>query len=390
MKQNITDIILEPIKRLKHQPLLGLHEPDLTGNELAYVSECITTGWVSSVGKFVDQFEHQLATYTGVPKAVAVVNGTAALHLALLLMDVKAGEEVLTPALTFVATTNAIAYTGAIPHFVDSGITDLSMCPDSLAEYLTRVVEIRNGKSVNKQTGRIISALVVMHVLGNPANMLALKKIAQEYHLKLIEDAAEGIGSFIDGKHLGTLGDIGIFSFNGNKIMTTGSGGALVSHDVELMKKAKHLSTTAKASSDGFFYHDQVGYNYRLSNINAALGVAQLERIDEFLANKRKLAEYYQECFSRADGVRFIAPEFGSQSNYWLCAVQCENISLEELNRIISSAHEQHIMLRPLWQLNNELPMYQYAPAMPLVNAKKQVASTLCLPSSANLANYLS
>jgi perosamine synthetase len=386
---NLTDIILEPIRRLKKQQVLGLHEPDLTGNELAYVTECITTGWVSSVGKFVDQFENNLAAYTGVPKAVVVVNGTAALHLALLLMGVKAGDEVLTPALTFVATTNAIAYTGAIPHFVDSGKTDLSVCPESLANYLQTIIEIRNGKAINKNTGRVVSALIVMHALGNPANMQALKKITQEYYLKLIEDAAEGMGSFVDGKHVGTIGDIGVFSFNGNKIMTTGSGGALVSHDVDLMKKAKHLSTTAKASSDGFFYHDEVGYNYRLSNINAALGVAQLERIDEFLLHKKNLAEYYRNSFNEINDVRFVAPEFGSHSNYWLCAVQLKQHAPGELTAIIQAAHKEQIMLRPLWQLNNELPMYQQCPSMTLNNAKQHVDSILCLPSSAVLGRNI-
>ena len=386
---DIAKIILDSVGRLKHQPVLGLHEPDLSGNELAYVTECVKTGWVSSVGKFVDQFEEGLAKYTGVEKAVAVVNGTAALHLALVLMDVKAGEEVLTPALTFVATTNAISYTGAIPHFVDSGKTDLSVCPEALTEYLKENIEIRNGKSINKNTGRVISVLIVMHALGNPANMPELKKIAAQYYLKLIEDAAEGMGSYIGGHHVGTLGDIGVFSFNGNKIMTTGSGGALVSHDLELMKRAKHLSTTAKTSEAGFFFHDQVGYNYRLANINAALGVAQLERLPEFLAHKKLLAEYYQNFFSSYDSVRFVAPEFNSTSNYWLCAIQIKSIDKTELNHIISQAHQQQIMLRPLWQLNNELPMYASCPLMNLVNARNHVGSTLCLPSSASLWSYV-
>lgn len=381
--------ILKPMLALKKNSVLGLHEPDLSGNELAYVTECITTGWVSSVGKFVDQFEHDLAVYTGVPKAVAVVNGTAALHLALLLMDVKAGEEVLTPALTFVATTNAIAYTGAIPHFVDSGETDLSVCAKGLAEYLDTIVDIKDGQSINKNTGRVISALIVMHALGNPADMKALKLVAEKYHLKLIEDAAEGMGAYIDNQHVGTIGDIGIFSFNGNKIMTTGSGGALVSHDENVMKKAKHLSTTAKASSDGFFYHDQVGFNYRLANINAALGVAQLERMNEFIQYKATLATYYKNYFDKIDGCRFIAPEFGGISNYWLCAVQINETGSPTLNSLIEQAHKQGVMLRPLWQLNNELPMYKDCPQMPLKNAERHVASVLCLPSSVSLAKNL-
>ncbi len=386
---NIAEIVLEPIKLLQKSAVVALHEPDLSGNELAYVTDCVTSGWVSSVGKYVDQFEQNLANYVGVPKAVAVVNGTAALHLALLLMDVKSGDEVLTPALTFVATTNAISYVGAIPHFVDSGKTDLSVCPEILATYLETHVVKRGGVSFNRETGRKISALVVMHALGNPANMQALKAIAKQYNLKLIEDAAEGIGARIGNEHVGTVGDIGIFSFNGNKVMTTGSGGALVSHDLELMKKAKHLSTTAKVSSEGFFYHDAVGFNYRLANINAALGVAQLERLPEFLQNKKLLADYYRSYFGTKDGIRFIDPEFGGQSNYWLCAIQIENIVTSDFNLVLDRAHKDGIMLRPLWQLNNELPMYQQCPSMNLTNAQRLVSGCFCLPSSSGLAKNI-
>jgi perosamine synthetase len=219
--------------------------------------------------------------------------------------------------------------------------------------------------------------------------MRALKKIATEYHLKLIEDAAEGMGSFIDGEHVGTIGDIGIFSFNGNKIMTTGSGGALVSHDAELMKRAKHLSTTAKTSDAGFFFHDQVGYNYRLANINAAIGVAQLERLDEFLLLKKRVADYYRNSFETSECVIFVDPEFGGVSNYWLCAIQVPTINVGDFNRVIQHAHEQRIMLRPLWQLNSELPMYLSSPAMDLTNARKHVSSTLCLPSSAAIGQAI-
>jgi len=382
---HLAETILAPLHSLKETSVVGLHEPNLTGNELAYVTECITSGWVSSVGKFVDQFERQLADYVGVPKAVAVVNGTAALHLALLLKGIKAEDEVLTPALTFVATTNAISYVGAIPHFIDSGVNDLSVCPEKLAVYLHEIADVKQGKTINKKTGRVISALIVMHALGHPANMQALKKVAQDYQLILIEDAAEAMGSSIDDQHLGTLGDIGIFSFNGNKIMTTGSGGALVSRDESLMQRAKHLSTTAKASGDGFFYHDQVGYNYRLANINAALGAAQLERLNQFLFYKKNLADYYKKYFNAQENITFIEPQCGGVSNYWLCAINLRDVTTQELNTIIQRAHQEGFMLRPLWQLNNELPMYQQCPSMSLENAQRHVASTLCLPSSVSL-----
>lgn len=387
--KNLTEIILEPIKNLKHKDVLGLHEPDLTGNELRYVTECIQTGWVSSVGRFVDEFELKLAEFVGVPKAVAVVNGTSALHLALILMNVKSEEEVLTPALTFVATSNAIAYTGAIPHFVDSGENDLSVCPVLLESYLNLIVDFRDGRAVNKNTGRIISALVVMHVLGHPAKMDELNRIAKKFNLKLIEDAAEGLGSYSNDKHVGTLSDIGIFSFNGNKIMTTGSGGALVSHNVELMNRAKHLSTTAKASGDGFFYHDEVGYNYRMSNIHAALGVAQLEKMQHFCISKNKLADYYSNFYADYSNVKFIKCALNTKSNYWLCALQLNDIHSDELVKIIHFSHAQGIMLRPLWNLNNTLPMYRNSPSMNLFNAEKHVASCLCLPSSACLGANL-
>jgi perosamine synthetase len=381
----LNEELLQPLMALKRAAPLGLHEPDLSGNELTYVTECITSGWVSSVGKFVDQFERNIADYTDVSKAVAVVNGTAALHLALLVTGVKANDEVLTPALTFVATTNAICYLGAIPHFVDSGVSDLSVSPEKLSTYLASIADTKSGITINKHTGRRISALIVMHALGNPANMQALKTIAKDYQLILIEDAAEAMGSSIDNQHLGTLGDIGIFSFNGNKIMTTGSGGALVSHNQDFMEKAKHLSTTAKTTNDGFFFHDQTGFNYRLANINAALGVAQMERLDEFLAHKKKLAGYYQHIYKACDAIDFLTPEFGGISNFWLCGVRLKGISATDLSCVIQQAHQQGIMLRPLWQLNNELPMYQSCPAMSLENASAHVASTLCLPSSACL-----
>lgn len=386
MTETLIETILAPLLPLKNKEVLALHEPDLTGNELAYVTECVQTGWVSSVGKFVDQFEERLAAYVGAPKAVAVVNGTAGLHLALLLVGVKPRDEVLTPALTFVATSNAIAYTGAIPHFIDSSIEDLSVGASELNAYLESIVEIKNGYSYNRMSGRKISALIVMHALGHPADMVALKKVADKFSLKVVEDAAEALGSYIGTDHVGLMGDVGVFSFNGNKIITTGGGGAIVSNDIELMKRAKHLSTTAKASGDGYFYHDEVGFNYRLPNINAALGVAQLEKLPSFLENKKQLAAYYDAVYENSPLIRSIKAPRGTVSNNWLCAVKLQTDYSSLLQALIEKAHEQKIMLRPLWNLNNTLPMYRHCPSMLLSNAEAHVNTTICLPSSAGLS----
>ena len=285
---------------------VALHEPRFSGNEWAYVKECLDTGWVSSVGKFVDRFEAQLAEYTGAKRAIAVVNGTAALHVCLLLVGVQPGDEVIVPALTFVATANAVTYCGAIPHFADSEFKTLGLDPDKLDVYLQKIGEVRSDGCYNKQTGRRIKAVVPMHTFGHPVDLDSLIEVSARYRLELVEDAAESLGSFYKGRHTGNWGRVSALSFNGNKIITTGGGGAILTNDEELGLRAKHLTTTARVPHAWELSHDMVGYNYRLPNINAALGCAQLEQLPSFLKQKRALAERYKAAFDEVKGVTFF------------------------------------------------------------------------------------
>ena len=294
---------------------VALHEPYFNGNEWKYVKECIDTGWVSSVGKFVDQFEKNLANYTGAKYAVATVNGTAALHICYLLAGVKSGDEVLVPALTFVATANALSYCNATPHFIDAEQKSLGIDVPLLDQYLEEITEEKNKVCINKLTGRPIRALCVMHTLGHPVDLDSIVALCEKYRLTLIEDAAEALGSYYKGTHVGHRGLAGALSFNGNKIITTGGGGAILLNDEKIAKLAKHITTTAKLPHPWLFEHDQVGYNYRLPNINAALGCAQLEQLPAFLNAKRMLAEKYQHLFLNTPGVRLIQEPEYAKSN---------------------------------------------------------------------------
>ena len=284
----------------------ALHEPSFGGNEWSYVKECLDSTFVSSVGKFVDRFEDDLARFTGAKYAVAVVNGTAALHIAMRMVGVVAGDEVLVPALTFVATANAVTYCGATPHFVDCEESTLGMDASALRDYLGSIARISEGACINRSTGRIIRAVVPMHAFGNPLDIEVLMEVAREFHLTVIEDAAESLGSYVAGRHTGTFGTIGTLSFNGNKTVTTGGGGALITDDSGLAKLAKHLTTTAKMPHRWEYFHDQIGFNYRMPNINAALGCAQLEQLPGFLDSKRRLFERYKSAFAHIPEVRLV------------------------------------------------------------------------------------
>jgi perosamine synthetase len=385
--KSLSKKIVEIVRDLAPNGSVALHQPDLTGNEEQYTRDAIQSGWVSSVGQYVDRFEEVLAGITGVEKAVALVNGTCGLHLALHLCGVEKDSEVLTPALTFVGTTNAIVHAGAIPHFIDSAFDNMAICPGKLDAYLSTIADEKNGKLINKNTGRVISALVVVHVLGSAAPMHKIASVAKKYHLKVIEDAAEAMGSYLGIEHLGLQSDLAVISFNGNKIVTTGAGGALISRNQPLMEKAKHLSSTAKSSKEGFFYHDAVGFNFRMANINAAVGVAQLERLPEFLRHKKKLADYYRRSFQNSD-MQFIEP--GEGANCWLSAIRIKDSTESQINQMVEEVQAQGIMLRPLWMLNNRLPMYQQCPSMELACATAWVNSVICLPSSACLGASLS
>lgn len=364
---------------------IALHEPEFAGREWEYVKECLDTGWVSSVGKYVDEFEARLAEYTGARYAIAVVNGTAGLHVALEVAGVTLGDEVLVPALTFVATANAVSHCRAIPHFVDSSETGFGIDPNALAEHLRNIAETSTGQCRNRVTGRRIAALVPMHVFGHPAAMGDLVAIAARYGIPVVEDAAESLGSRIGERHTGTFGKIGVLSFNGNKIITTGGGGALLTDDPELASKLKHLTTTAKIPHPWEFVHDQVAYNYRLPNINAALGCAQLERLPEMLERKRKLAADYRKAFALAPALFFLDEPQGCHSNFWLNAVRLVAADDGVRENLLAAANNAGYQCRPAWRLMHRLPMYRVAPRAPLPVAESLEQSLINIPSSASL-----
>jgi len=365
---------------------VALHEPSFAGNEWAYVKECLDTGWVSSAGKFVDRFEQDLADYTGARRAVAVVNGTAALHVCLLLVGVESNDEVLVPALTFIATANAVSYCGAIPHFVDSEERTLGLDPAKLADYLAEIGEVRAGGCFNKLTGRRIKAVVPMHTFGHPVDLDPLVEVCDRFKLELVEDAAESLGSFYKGRHTGNRGRVSALSFNGNKVITTGGGGAIMTNDEDLGKLAKHLTTTARLSHKWSFIHDRVGFNYRLPNLNAALGCAQLEQLPAFIRNKRDLAHRYAEAFAGLAGIRlFTEPDF-ARSNYWLNVLLLDQADNTRRDALLDAANHLGIMTRPAWTLMHKLPMFAACPRMDLAVAEDLECRLINIPSSAVLA----
>jgi len=366
---------------------VALHEPEFRGNEWAYVKECIDTGWVSSVGKFVDTFEAKLAEITGARHAVAIVNGTAALEVALRLVGVRQGDEVMTPALTFVGTANAVVHCGGVPHFVDSDAATLGMDPTALESHLDRIAERTAEGWRNRDTGRRIAAILPMHAFGHPVDLDGLMRVASRYALPIVEDAAESIGSTYHGRHTGTFGKVGVLSFNGNKTVTTGGGGAILTDDAGLARLGKHLTTTAKQPHKWEFIHDAVAWNYRLPNINAALGCAQLERLGDFVRRKRRLAEQYAHAFEGVEGVSFVAEPPGTHSNYWLCALRLRSIDLEARDALLAAANDAGYHCRPIWTLMHKLPMYRDNPRADLAVAQSLEASIINLPSSAALAD---
>lgn len=364
---------------------ISLHEPRFAGEEWTYVKECLDTGWVSSVGKFVDRFEEDLAGYSGVKRAVAVVNGTAALHICLLLAGVKPGDEVFMPALTFIATANAVSYCGAVPHFVDSEEATLGVDPLKLAEYLATVAEDRTDGCYNRLTGRRIKAIVPMHTFGHPVDLDPLLEVCKRFNITLIEDAAESLGSFYKGRHTGQWGLISALSFNGNKTITTGGGGAILTNDDELGRLAKHITTTAKVPHRWEFNHDMVGYNYRMPNINAALGCAQLEQLPGFLKAKRNVAELYRQTFSDIQGIRFFSEPPNCKSNYWLNTLLLDEKYSDQRDALLKITNDAGIMTRPAWTLMNKLPMFSECPKMDLSVAESLERRLINIPSSAML-----
>lgn len=384
---NLPQHIVFAIRSVVGDGVLALHEPRFNGNEWVYLKECLDSTFVSSVGKFVDRFEDDLANFTGAKRAVAVVNGTAALHVALRLAGVETGDEVLLPALTFIATANAVAYCQATPHFVDSDERSLGMDAVALREYLSSIAEIRKNQCVNRSTGRVIRAMVPMHTFGHPVDIDALLAIAHDFHLQLIEDAAESLGSTVCGQHTGTFGLMGTLSFNGNKTITTGGGGAILTNDVELGKRAKHITTTAKLPHRWSFVHDEVGFNYRLPNLNAALGCAQLEQLPGFLHDKRRLFKQYQAAFSNVPGVHLVAEPAGCNSNYWLQTLLLDATHADQRDAVLAATNDASLMTRPIWALMNRLPMYANAPRAPLPMAESLEQRVINIPSSSGLGS---
>jgi len=358
---------------------IPLHAPVFLGRERELVLDTIDSTFVSSVGPYVDKFELDMAAFTGSPRAVAVVNGTAGLHIALKLVDVSPGDLVITQPLTFVATCNAIAYCEAEPLFIDVDRHTLGLSPGAADDWLTEhAVLDKNGECRTRDGHRRIRACLPMHTFGHPADMAGLMAVCERWNLALIEDAAESLGSFHHGHHTGTLGCIGVLSFNGNKIITTGGGGMLLTNEV-IGKRAKHLTTTAKIAHPYEFFHDDIGYNYRLPNLNAALGCAQLEQLPAFLNAKRELAERYIEFFSDSDLQPVIEPE-GCRSNYWLNAVICEDI--RQRDALLKSTNDAGVMTRPIWTLMNRLPKFTHAVRGNLANAEWLEARVVNIPSS--------
>lgn len=364
---------------------VALHDPQFNGNEWHYVKECLDTGWVSSVGKFVDRFEQKLRDLTGAKFAVATVNGTSALHVALLLAGVQPDDEVLVPTMTFVATANAITYCGAIPHFIDSSYSTLGADPSALEKHLETIGVLRDEQLLNAQTGRIIRAIVPMHTFGHPVEINGLQKVCDRFNLKIIEDAAESVGSSYKGVHTGRFGLMGTFSFNGNKIITTGGGGAIVTDDPELGKRAKHLTTTARIPHRWAIEHDEVGYNYRMPNINAALGYAQIESLPRFLEAKRSLAQRYAKAFELVENAEFVLEPANTYSNYWLNAILLDSKIAARKDRVLTDLNDAGILARPCWTLMHKLPMYEKCPRADLQVAEDIESRLINLPSSVNL-----
>ena len=354
--------------------------------EEEFVRDCIKSTFVSSVGKYVDRFENEIAEYTGAKHAVAVVNGTAALHISLLLSGVQKDDEVLIPGLTFVATANAVSYCGAIPHFVDAEEDTLGLDPIKLNDYLSNISEISEGCCINKNTGRKISAIIPVHIFGHPCKIEDVLDVAKKYRIEMVEDAAESLGSFYKGKHTGTFGKLGAISFNGNKIITTGGGGMIITDDEELAREAKHLTTTAKVSHKWEYVHDKLGYNYRMPNLNAAFGCAQLNRLEEFLISKRELYERYRKQFIALDGFRMFSEPLNCSSNYWLQTIILNNTDMDLRDRILASLNDAGLMSRPAWTCLHKLQPFQDSPRMDMTTTEALVQRIINVPSSSFLA----
>jgi len=376
------DIVNFIKSQFPNQDFIPLHEPRFIGNEKKYLNDCIDSTFVSSVGAYVDLFEQKMCELTGAKHCIAIVNGTNALHLSLILAGVKKDDEVLTQALTFIATANAINYCNATPHFVDVDKETLGLSPTLLKKYLSEIAEVKNNICYNKKTGKKIAACVPMHTFGLPLYIDDLVAVCNEYHIPVVEDAAESLGSYYKKQHTGTFGQLGTFSFNGNKTITCGGGGAIITNDDDLAKKAKHLSTQAKVAHQWEYIHDEIGYNYRMPNLNAALACAQLEQLEQFIFNKRELALKYQVLLE-SQNIEFIKEQKNAIANYWLNTVVLKN-KLER-DKFLEQTNSNGVMTRPIWALMNSLEMFKDCPKGDLANAEWLEERVVNIPSSVRL-----
>jgi len=385
MKKISANLVVESIQKVIGKGPHQLHEPLFFGKEMNYLKNTIKQNLVSSTGEYVNKFEKKIKEYTKAKFAIAVVNGTQAIYISLKACGVKKDEEVLVPALTFVGTVNAISYLGAKPHFVDSQIKNFGINCLKLENYLNKISKLRGTKCINKLTGKVIKAIVPVHVFGHPCDIQNIIEIAKKFNLMVVEDAAEALGSFYKKKHLGTFGDTGCISFNGNKIITTGGGGMVITNKKILAKKIKHLTTTAKIKHKWEYIHDEIGYNFRMPNLNAALGLAQLEKIHIFLKAKRALFKKYFNVFNKMKGISLYKGSNNANSNYWLQTLILDKNNVNLKNKILKESHKKLIYTRPVWRLISELDPYKKNQKMNLSGAKEIYNKIINLPSSQSL-----
>lgn len=386
-KLDIKNKVLRAVANLTKDKSKKLHEPIFKGNEKKYLNQCIDTGYVSYKGKFVTIFEKKIMKYTRSKFAVPTINGTSALHILLKIYKINSNHEVILPSISFVAVANAVLYCNSKPNFVDSEMSTLGIDPYKLRNYLSKTTKIRNRKCINKKTGKVIKALIAVHVFGIPCKILELKKVCKEFNLILIEDAAEAIGSFYKGKHLGLFGDSAILSFNGNKTITSGGGGFILTKNKKIAKKAEHLTTTAKLKHKWEYLHDQIGYNYRMTNVNAAVGCAQLENINKILKAKRKNFSYYKKIFKNEKNLFLLDEPNKSKTNFWLIALILKKPDHKLKNNVLNYLYKNGYECRPIWKPLHKLPMFKKSPRDNLSVAEKIYESVINLPSSPVL-NY--
>ena len=385
MQNNLVKSIYTLIKKTTGKGSHKLHEPLFSSKEIKYTNETIKTNFVSSAGIYGEKFENEIKKLTKAKHVIAVINGTQGLYISMQALGIKENQEVLVPALTFVGTVNAISYTGAEPHFVDSNIKDLGIDCKKLEIYLKKISKIKNNKCINKKTGKVISGIVPVHIFGHSCEIEKVIRLSKKFKLKVIEDAAEAVGSFYKNKHLGTFGDIGCLSFNGNKIITTGGGGAVITNKKNLANKIKHLTSTAKIKHKWEYIHDDIGYNFRMPSLNAALGLAQIENINIFVNAKRRLFLKYTKNFNKILGVKIFKEGKNLKSNYWLQTLIFDKKYKFLKNRLLNYCYKRKIYLRPTWRLISNLKPYNKKQKMDLSGARDIAERTINLPSSSSI-----